>query len=1059
MQGKMVARRLGLALFAVVTLAGTAHAQFFGQNKVQYRRYDWRSISSDHFEVYFYPGLDSLAMRVMDLAEKTHDELSRRMGHTLGHRVPIILYGSHNDFAQTNVTPELIDAGTGGFTEVLHNRVVLPFTGSYEDLRHVVVHELTHAIMFDMLYGGSAASLITRQGFYQIPLWFAEGMAEYFSLGMESNAEMFLRDGTIEGYLPPLEFSGGYIVYKQGQSALSYLVERYGEERLRDVLQRSRQMHNFDRAFQRSVGMPVSKFDEQWREWLRRRYWPTVATKEDPEKFGRRLTDHRKDESNLNTAPAVSPDGDRIAYFSDRRQYTDVYLMSALDGKVLRRIIRGERNVAFEAIPSFRSSLTWAPDGRRLALTAKSAGRDVLYLIDSRNGKVQKRIDLGCDALYYPAWSPISDSLVVVGVKNGRSDLWMVDVHGGHIARLTDDAYDEKEPAWTPDGSRITFSSDRLAPVVLHPMRREMGYGGYALFDLTLATGEITKLVDTYGDDHSPAWCPDGHKLAFISDRNGTPNILLFDTRDSSFTQLTDVTGGISSLSWSRRNDRLVFSAYNTGGFDVFAVTEPLSLDPVVGRLRKQNPLAVLSAEDAARGSTDSTLIAPSHGALAGAWPDTLTAGRNAVAHVDSLGARSQPAERPTPPADRPRHDEPPAWAGDYPHASFPVRQDTVPAIRVTVPLVDHGGPFALPDSVLGQKPARYAVRLAPDYAGGGFYGGTGFGFVGSTQLQFSDFLGDQNIYVATDVFSQSLSETNALAIYNYLPRRWDYGVGLFHFKNYYSSRVTTLGEALGSPRVFSERNFGLLLTSSYPFDRFRRAEFNFTQMFVERDFFAQDALGFYYQTGKQYRSVTSPSVSLVGDNALGGYYGPVNGGRYNVTYSPSFAVTDKGLAYQSVTLDSRRYWDLTHSYTFAGRVLAGYSGGRDAQTFRVGGYSTLRGYSDFDLLGSRLAIVNAELRFPFIQQLGLVGPVPLGIFNLRGAIFGDAGVVWNEGDKLLLTHIVDGSRRLATPKVGFGVGVRTAVYFAILKLDVAWTTDGLGATQPRYHFSIGPEF
>ena len=56
------------------------------------------------------------------------------------------------------------------------------------------------------------------------------------------------------------------------------------------------------------------------------------------------FTDHRKDESSLNTSPAVSPQGDRIAYFSDRRQYTDVYLMSALDGKVMRRVIRGERN-------------------------------------------------------------------------------------------------------------------------------------------------------------------------------------------------------------------------------------------------------------------------------------------------------------------------------------------------------------------------------------------------------------------------------------------------------------------------------------------------------------------------------------------------------------------------------------------------------------------------------------------------------------------------------------------------------------------------------------------
>ena len=193
---------LGLALLGGWT-AGVdeAEAQYYGQNKVQYRRYDWKSISSDHFEVYTYSGLDSLAMRVLDLAEKTHDVLSVRMGHTLTRRVPIILYGSHNDFAQTNVTPELIDAGTGGFTEALRNRVVLPFTGSYEDLRHVVVHELTHAIMFDMLYGGSAAALLARQSFFSVPLWFAEGMAEYFSLGMEPNAEMFLRDGIIEGYL------------------------------------------------------------------------------------------------------------------------------------------------------------------------------------------------------------------------------------------------------------------------------------------------------------------------------------------------------------------------------------------------------------------------------------------------------------------------------------------------------------------------------------------------------------------------------------------------------------------------------------------------------------------------------------------------------------------------------------------------------------------------------------------------------------------------------------------------------------------------------------------
>src|SRR5262249_17293007 len=140
----MLRRLFAGSALAVTLFAGAAtpaSAQYFGQNKVQYRQYDWRSITSDHFEVYFYSGLDSLSMRVLDLAEKTHSLLSKRMGHSLTHRVPIVLYGSHNDFSQTNITPELVDAGTGGFTEALRNRVVLPFTGSYEDLRHVVVHE------------------------------------------------------------------------------------------------------------------------------------------------------------------------------------------------------------------------------------------------------------------------------------------------------------------------------------------------------------------------------------------------------------------------------------------------------------------------------------------------------------------------------------------------------------------------------------------------------------------------------------------------------------------------------------------------------------------------------------------------------------------------------------------------------------------------------------------------------------------------------------------------------------------------------------------------------
>ena len=1049
----------GLTVLACAFAGTPTEAQYFGQNKIQYRGHHWRSISADHFEVYYYERLDSLAMRVLDLAEKTHEYLSKRMGHSLGRRVPIILYGSHNDFAQTNVTPELIDPSTGGFTEALRNRVVLPFTGSFEDLRHVVVHELVHAMMFDLLYAGSAASLIAQQSFFSVPLWFAEGLAEELSLGLESTAEMVMRDGTIEGYLPPLAYSGGYTVYKQGQSAIAYLIDRFGEERLRDLLQRIRSMRSFERAFQRSMDMTPWRFDEQWRESLKKKYWPGVATQEDPSQFARRLTDHRRDGSNLNTSPSISPQGDRVAYFSDRRQYTDVYLMSAFDGKVLRRVIRGERNLAFENIPSLRSSIAWSPEGDRLALAAKSAGHDVLYILSAENGRILKRFDLGCDALSYPAWSPVSDSLVVAGLLDGRSDLWLLDAGSGEDHRLTNDNWDEKEPTWSPDGRSIAFASDRSAPVVLRPAREPGHFGWYGIYELDVAAGVVRRLVDTYGDDHSPAYSPDGAKLAFISDRGRTPNMYVFDTADSSVTRLTDVTGAVSSLSWSRQNDRLVYSAFNHGGFDIFAVREPISVSGVLARIQKRVPEAVLDAEKARAPVEEGGRRAVKDG-LAAWSPDSLTLPQDTLATRPDVAPEPQltfGGGRDSLVAARSRPAEPPPWSGGEIRAFPPA--DSTPPLAITRPLVERGGPFALPDTVLSQKPSPYRVKLAPDYAGAGFYAASGYGFGGQSQFALSDFLGDHSVYIAADIFSSSLDDLNALVLYNYLPRRLDFGAGIFHWKNYFSSSVTSLGEPLGRLRDFSERNYGAVVSASYPFHRFQRVEFNFGQTFVERVFYEKDEFGQYFRSGTDFRSVTSPSISLVGDNALFGYYGPVNGQRYNLSFAPAFAWFPNGVSYQTVTLDARRYLDLTRGYTFANRVLVGLSDGNDAQVFRVGGFSTLRGFGDFNLQGSRVVIVSNEIRFPFIRQLGLVGPVPIGNFNLRGVGFADAGVIWNKGEPVRMTRVVDGARRLDSAKLGFGVGVRSSIYFLILKLDVGWASDLHSASEPRWHFSIGPEF
>src|SRR5262249_25297385 len=295
----------------------------------------------------------------------------------------------------------------------------------------------------------------------------------------------------------------------------------------------------------------------------------------------------------------------------------------------------------------------------------------------------------------------------------------------------------------------------------------------YGIFELDLDSRAVKELLDTAGEDHAPAWSPDGRKLAFISDRSGAPNLMLFDTEDSTITQLTDLSGGVLSLSWSRQNDRLAFAAFDRGGYDIFTVQQPLTVDPVLKRLRQRAPASVVSLEDAKRPPLADNATPPERGALAAAWPDSTSApdttrgmGRTDEHRGGGGGGSPHPLSAGA--------FEPPAWngGGGFP-APTPNVADADTAKAPTTeqtPLADRGGAFALSDSVLGQHPAPYRWHLAPEAVQVGAIAASTYGFAGSTQVLFTDFLGDHSLYFAGDVFSNSLPDANALLVSPVLP-------------------------------------------------------------------------------------------------------------------------------------------------------------------------------------------------------------------------------------------------------------------------------------------------
>ncbi|MEW6653976.1 MAG: biopolymer transporter Tol, partial [Bacteroidota bacterium] len=321
-----------LILFSIYSVA---HAQF-GQNKVNYKNYDWYFIQSKHFDIYFTKGGEKAAEFTAKYAEESLQKIQQDINYQINARTALIVYNSHNDFQETNVTDEYLSGGTGGFTEPFKNRVVFPFEGSYKKFHHVIAHELVHAIMRDMYYGGTIQNIISRGITLQLPLWFWEGTAEYLSQGWETKTDMFIRNAIMSDALPDIPRLNGYLAYRGGQSLFKFIADTYGRQKIGELLGRIQSLGSLEPALKASIGIGLEELNERWKKSVKKEFWPDIKDLQDPDTFAKRLTNNKKDGGFYNASPAISPQGDKIAFISDRDIYLDVYLMDAIDGKIIK---------------------------------------------------------------------------------------------------------------------------------------------------------------------------------------------------------------------------------------------------------------------------------------------------------------------------------------------------------------------------------------------------------------------------------------------------------------------------------------------------------------------------------------------------------------------------------------------------------------------------------------------------------------------------------------------------------------------------------------------------
>ena len=1009
----IIGRRLIVTFFVLCLLApcvGWAQGFGFGKNKITGQRFDWHIHRTEHFDIHYYPSEAKLVPIMAAIAEEAYEQHSEDFEHELQGRTPLILYKSHKDFQETNIILQELHEGIGGFAELFKHRIVIPFTGSLEAFREVIYHELIHIFQYDIIYQKPHARIYSGEFLYSPPIWFIEGMADHFAEDNDAIGEMVIRDASMNNNIVPLpqlhnfnRLSSPFIGYKLGQLAVAYLTETYGREKIPEILQGLRQSRTKDinRVFIEVLGVELKEFDKAWRQTVRKRYWPLIEDRELPDLVAKNLTE--KSRYSHNIKPVWSPSGDIIAYVTGNEGFLEIVLMSAKTGERIERVTKRFFREKYEEIRTDFSGF-----GRSLA------------------------------------WAPDGDRIAFVAKHHDANYLLEVNILTEELTQYFKLDFDNvSSPDYDGSGERIVFSA--------------LKEGQADLYIIELLTGEVDRLTfDPFNDTH-PSWHPTTGEIIYTSERGAKNRLVLINLSQGTERVLTDGIHNAISPSWTPDGKSVLFCSDSQGIYDIHKLEISRQLSVSSGQLRKGSVKSDRSLTDSRQPTVSDShsneeVISTEDGDTESTGSPSLEVEMTRLTNI-MTGCFN------------------PSLSPDGKHLLFSAYQNGkydvhVMEIGKTVAEKIEVSPVAEPSVILTEEEeenyriARRKYSTKSSFALDAIFPDFSFGADGilrsTVQIIGSDMLGNHRFGVSVMNQSSYLAP-DFIAQYGFLTHRTDIGAVIYNYHEYH-----ILG-GIQRRRGILQRITGLGAFVNYPFDRYHRLDLNFS-MYTK-------PFSFNFQTSEPLDPfddrglLTTGSIAFVGDTTMWREWTPYAGSRYRIELEQSFPTLGSELSLTNVIFDARRYFGLGRRPTIAARLLLGGSFGKDKSYFYLGGIDTLRGYNYEELVGTRIGLLNLEVRVPFIDVLHFGWPIQWTLGGIRGIAFADVGGAWSDwqyGPENPFKIFAREKNRihLDDVKASIGFGLRLQLGLFSVDFAAAWHTD-LSRVEPgmKYHLGLGQSF
>lgn len=556
------------ALFVVALTALPAAA--LSNNVVRVDEFKWMKAETAHFDIYYDSSTERMLPIIAQYLEESWQNVGRRLSYSVTERTPFFFYSNHNEFEQTNIVQ--IGEGTGGVTEAFKNRFLVFNDGSLTWLKHVLDHEFAHEVQFNVLYGGFWKSIrLLKSPFF--PLWFMEGMAEYGSGELDHpTGDMVVRDAVAHKQLPELQELHGFahlkpnqvtLGYKTGEAAMLFLEDEYGADKVNKLLILMKDHFDISSALEQLLGTDLNRFNARFHEYMNEKYAAFFKEAKEPKTYGPQLT-FADSLPQSNDAPAISSDGKKLFYFSDRKGHSLLYELDlgTKKNKMLTKLDWGD----FENIHTKGRALSASADGRWLVFAGERVQRDRIYFYDLKERRLSW-VPSPFDEIRNPVFSPVDENtLACVGMTRGINDLYLIDRKGQVLKRLSDTNQDERDPVFSLDGKRVIFSGE-ISDEKNQPQGRD-------IFQINIEDGTVSFLTQLVGEETEPEVLPDG-SLVFVRDREEKEKygFNLYQLRPGSgeLKKLTNMIGGAFSPRASRDGRTIYYAGFNAGSRHIYA--------------------------------------------------------------------------------------------------------------------------------------------------------------------------------------------------------------------------------------------------------------------------------------------------------------------------------------------------------------------------------------------------------------------------------------------------------------------------------------------------------